>query len=116
MLSSFDDDTDGVWEGEPKELKFHKYYERDRSIVAKAKKQAKHLRCEVCEFDFNEKFPELGNGFIECHHKVPIGTGVKRKTMVSDLALVCSNCHRMLHRKCNGKYYTVEELRGLRKP
>jgi len=65
------------------------------------------LECEVCGFDFFETYGERGNGFAECHHKLPLSHGT-RSTYLRDLAVVCANCHRMLHR---GDSLTVEELR-----
>lgn len=54
----------------------------------------------------------LGQGYIECHHKTPISQmSPGQKTKLSDLALVCANCHRMLHR--GGERMTVEELRRI---
>jgi len=83
--------------------KLHKYRERDVSIVAKKKnivfEQYGKLLCEACEFDFNVQYGDLGYKFIECHHRTPLAefTSIS-KTTINDLALVCSNCHRMLHR------------------
>ena len=53
-----------------------------------------------------------GEGFIECHHVTPISQ-LRPDTVVTwkDLILVCSNCHRMIHRKTN--LTTIEELRFL---
>ncbi|SHL67031.1 HNH endonuclease [Flavobacterium chilense] len=108
----------GVEEGSEKtKLKLHKYKERNADIIIKAKNQASLLNklyCEVCSFNFADEYPNLGEGFIECHHKNPIATGGIRITKVEDLAIVCSNCHRMLHRKNNiGKYYSVDELKSI---
>jgi hypothetical protein len=90
----------------------HRFRERDRTLVNK-KKTTTPLVCECCTFDFSKTYPDLGNGFIECHHKIPIHRG-ERITEIKDLALVCSNCHRMLHRKNkNNDYYTVEELKDI---
>lgn len=45
-------------------------------------------------------YGEVGKDFIECHHTVPVSELTEgMKTKLSDMALVCSNCHRMLHRK-----------------
>lgn len=82
--------------------KLHKKLERDRSITrkAKARRLAKtgKLECEVCKFNFALAYGSIGEGFIEAHHKAPVSTiDAKTKTKISDLALVCSNCHRMLH-------------------
>ena len=61
--------------------------------------------------NFSNVYPVLGEGFIECHHDIHISIGIIRKTTLKHLSLVCSNCHRMLHRKHNGVYLTVSELR-----
>ncbi|MBV8970124.1 MAG: HNH endonuclease [Verrucomicrobia bacterium] len=56
--------------------------------------------------------PFLGHNFAECHHVLPISeVGESRQTKVRDLAVVCSNCHRMLHRR--RPWLTVSELRNL---
>lgn len=66
------------------------------------------LECEACGFDFLATYGERGRGFAECHHKLPLSDGT-RTTYLRDLAIVCANCHRMLHR---GDLISVEELRG----
>jgi 5-methylcytosine-specific restriction protein A len=83
--------------------KWHKCLERNKRIVKKKKESAfkKHGRlfCEVCGFDFAEVYGDLGHGFIECHHKMPLSQiGTHTTTTLDDLALVCANCHRILHR------------------
>lgn len=99
------------------ELRMHKFYERNPDAIKKAKAKARRenrFYCEVCSFNFEFHYPSLGNDFIECHHRNPIATGGVRQTTISDLALVCSNCHRMLHRKNKlGNYLTIEELKQL---
>src|SRR5690554_3311878 len=91
---------------------------RDSSIVRIAKKRALtsdngRIKCECCGFDFVEYYGPLGLGFMECHHKIPLAKG-KRITKVTDLALVCSNCHRMLHKKiAENQYHTIESLKEL---
>lgn len=91
----------------------HRFRERDRTLVQKKKASVKYLICECCTFDFSKTYPNLGDGFIECHHKIPVHKG-ERITNIKDLALVCSNCHRMLHRKNkHNEYYTVEELQKI---
>lgn len=83
--------------------KLHKVRERARKIIlAKKRKVMKEkgkLECEVCGFNFEYKYGEIGAGFIECHHIVPLSKFDKIiETRLEDLALVCSNCHSMLHR------------------
>ncbi|MDM1296525.1 HNH endonuclease [Sphingobacterium sp. N143] len=96
-----------------KEIKEHYRRERSPVVINLAKKRAKengNLKCECCGFDFYKSYKEE---FIECHHKSHISEG-ERETSIDDLALVCSNCHRMLHRRINnGDYHSVESLRNL---
>ncbi|WP_452231770.1 HNH endonuclease [Lacinutrix sp. MEBiC02595] len=91
----------------------HRFRERDRSLVRKKKASVASPVCECCSFDYSNTYPNLGSGFIECHHRIPINQG-ERITKLEDLALVCANCHRMLHRKNNkNEYYTVDELKQI---
>ena len=80
--------------------------EKKRKVL----RETGRLRCEVCGFDFVETYGELGEGFAECHHKRPLHEGL-RETRLSDLAIVCSNCHRMLHR--GERVLSVDELRAI---
>lgn len=87
--------------------------ERDKGIVNKVKMKALSIgncKCEICDFDFYEMYGNLGADFIECHHRTPIGQKFigERITTENDLALVCSNCHSILHR--SGLKLTVEAL------
>jgi hypothetical protein len=81
----------------------HLRRERKPGIVEAKKKQVLkdtgRLKCEVCGFDFREKYGKLGEAFSEAHHKTPL-SAVKTEveTTLDDLAILCSNCHRMIHR------------------
>ena len=85
-------------------MRTHLVRERNSKVVKEAKHlfKATHggkLFCEVCGFDFSEKYGKLGEGFIEAHHikKLSKTEGVY-EIKPSDFAMVCSNCHSMLHR------------------
>jgi len=109
-------DTNGGEEEGAVIYKLHKYRERDVSIVAKKKnivfEQYGKLLCEACEFDFNVQYGDLGYKFIECHHRTPLAEFTSTsKTTINDLALVCSNCHRMLHRSIGT--LSVETLKNM---
>lgn len=83
--------------------KLHKARERDSKLSESKKKlvfkETGKLECEICGFDFYQKYGNLGKGFIECHHTIQLSIyKTNQKTKLEDLALVCSNCHRMLHR------------------
>ena len=70
------------------------------------------LKCEACSFDFKAMYGQLGEGFAECHHIKPISQlTANEKTKLTDLAILCANCHRMIHRSKPWK--SVQELRGL---
>ncbi|RBO96851.1 HNH endonuclease [Nocardia puris] len=69
------------------------------------------VRCEVCGFDFEEVYGPRGAGFIECHHIVPLSVSGETKTRLSDLILLCSNCHRMIHR--GPRWLEPDELRAM---
>jgi len=84
-------------------LRIHAYYERDRTLRQKKIKSAlsagRPIACEVCEFDFAVIYGERGKDYIECHHVEPLHVGGEKPRSIKDLALLCSNCHRMIHRK-----------------
>ena len=56
--------------------------------------------CMSCSFNFEEFYGEIGKGFIEVHHIVPLSKAGKRETNPeTDLIVLCANCHRMVHRQ-----------------
>jgi 5-methylcytosine-specific restriction protein A len=83
---------------------------RDRK-VEQVLTQAGRLACEVCGFDFAAAYGPRGDRFIECHHIKPLHEAGERTTKLADLALVCSNCHRMIHRR--SPWPTPADLRSL---
>jgi 5-methylcytosine-specific restriction protein A len=110
-----EDDNEGVEEGSVL-TKIHKRRERSQQIVKKCKdkflKEHGRLFCEACGFDFEQTYGERGKGFIECHHKKPLHIlEPGEKTFIKDLAIVCSNCHRMIHAK--RPWLTISELETL---
>jgi putative restriction endonuclease len=105
--------TEDVVEGR-KKLVSHYLRERNRSLIKKVKEKRLEvegeLRCEVCGFSFVDKYGELGENFIEGHHRKPISEMEEgEKTSMEDISLVCSNCHRMIHKKEPAK--KIEELK-----
>jgi 5-methylcytosine-specific restriction enzyme A len=86
---------------EAKQVRWHLRVERTTSLV----REAKRLRgtdCEVCAFNYGERYGELGEGYIEAHHRTPIADLKGRPTELdpaTDFAVVCASCHRMIHRR-----------------
>ncbi len=93
-----------------KHIRYTSYYERDPKLRAKA--IAIHgTKCIACKFDFEETYGKHGEGFIEVHHLVPVSKlGENTKVdPATDMVTICSNCHRMIHRKRN-TVLSIEQL------
>lgn len=78
--------------------------ERNRYLVDIAKKEwiktdKGNIKCSICAFSFIDTYGEVGEGYIEAHHILPVSE-VTANTIVTiaDLTPVCSNCHRIIHR------------------
>ena len=89
---------------------------RERSPTLRAAALRIHgYRCQVCDFSFAEAYGEWGKGFAEVHHVEELSqvseTGVETNPE-TDLAVLCSNCHRMVHRKPK-RALTLRELRQI---
>jgi 5-methylcytosine-specific restriction protein A len=96
--------------------RIHRVRERNCALVEKKKQQVLNaegrLACEGCGFDFAFTYGEHGKGFIECHHTIPVATlRPGSRTKMVDLALVCANCHRMIHR--HSQWLTIRELQAI---
>jgi len=93
----------------------HLIRERDRKL--RDKKIKEHLRtntdlaCSICDFDFRATYGAHGDGYIECHHVVPLSASGVTTTRLKDLILICANCHRMIHRR--SPWLEPEQLRGM---
>ena len=89
-------------------------YERSRR--AREACLARHgFACRVCGLRFEERYGEIGRGFIHVHHITPLSQvaddpGYKLNP-IEDLVPVCPNCHAMLH-SSGSKTLTVQELRN----
>lgn len=111
-IKYFDIENLGIWpihknelqvnEGNQK-LSLHLMRERNSQIVKLAKKLFKQKNegkvfCEICKFDFMAKYGDIGESYIEAHHKKPISKmKAEDVTRIDDFIMVCSNCHSMLH-------------------
>jgi 5-methylcytosine-specific restriction enzyme A len=80
---------------------------RARKIRA-VRKAAGQIACEACGFDFAKTYGQRGADFAECHHRTPLHVSGPIETRLEDLVLLCSNCHRMIHRQ--SPWLTFEQL------
>lgn len=90
-----------------------KQRQRSRSLVKDAKQQFLEkngrLFCEVCGFDYGDVY---GIDYIEAHHKRTIADyDEDDETVIEDLAMLCANCHRMIHSQVPP--LTIDELKKL---
>jgi hypothetical protein len=93
------------FEGEQRRL--YVLHRRREASVRRKKLQAAmienggSLKCEVprCGFDFKSRYGKLGEGFAHVHHRTPLADAPTdgRKVALKELAVVCANCHAMIH-------------------
>jgi predicted HNH restriction endonuclease len=94
-------------------LRRHRHREQSlrRAKLRAVLGECRKLLCEVpgCGFDFSARYGALGKEFAEVHHLQPLADGDRpRVTTLSDLAVVCSNCHSMIHRDAG--FRTMKEV------
>lgn len=96
-------------EGERKYVT-HLMAERNKGVV-KALKSIETWACDICGGDFLDRY---GVKYIEAHHKVPISTySASHVVSLSDLALLCPNCHKAVHiymKKDGYEYTEIKEI------
>jgi hypothetical protein len=100
-----DDPEMAGFEGEQR-MRYILHRRREASVRAKKIQavlwQHKALKCEVpdCGFDFAVTYGEIGKEFAHVHHLKPLSEAPSegRKIELKDLAIVCANCHAMIHR------------------
>jgi predicted HNH restriction endonuclease len=109
LIASFVDERspdidESVSEEGAARLRIHQVRERDAELTERKRQSVLSihgvLACEICRFDFEAKYGSLGSGFSEVHHLRPLSQRKSNEpTRLEELSIVCSNCHRMLHRK-----------------
>jgi len=80
---------------------------RSRKLVEIAKQHFtinEKICCSACKFGFEDFYGEIGRGYMEIHHIKPIfayndNLEQNINEALENVTPVCSNCHRMIHRK-----------------
>ncbi len=87
-----------------REYRLHRVIERKGNYSDKVKKYHGTV-CQACSFDFEKMYGKIGSDYIDAHHLVPLSelrVGVDYKySIANDFAVLCANCHRMIHRSKN---------------
>ena len=95
-------------------FQYHKRIERNKKLACVAKRIHGHI-CQACGFDFAVTYGPLGSQYIEAHHLMPLSHLADNSSVLldarQDFAVVCANCHRMIHR--NGAPETFAEFQKL---
>jgi predicted HNH restriction endonuclease len=101
-------------------LRVHRFRERWPGLAEAKRTEALarlgNLECQVCGFDFLQKYGPHGDGFMEVHHRTPLmdaDPDEGREVSTEDVDLVCANCHRMIHWK---ELLPLEKLRSYLRP
>ena len=101
--------TVAVTEGR-RRLVLHLQRERKQAVVRNKKKQAASLDCEVCGFSFRRAYGTTASTYCEVHHLLPLSEIEHiTRTRMEDLAILCANCHRVVHLK--NPPYTLDQVR-----
>jgi 5-methylcytosine-specific restriction protein A len=83
-----------------KKIRLHKRIERNNQL-SKRVKDVQGYTCKACKITFKEIYGVLGEEFIEAHHLIPLSKLGSEKIQLDirkDFTVLCSNCHRMIHR------------------
>ena len=96
-----EDEQDNIFIEDYAAVRQHKRIERNSAIANRVKKIHGYT-CQACGFNFEKVYVGIKQRkYIEAHHLIPIsmlkGKKVSRNPK-TDFAVLCANCHRMIHR------------------
>jgi len=108
-------DTDGEREGD---LNLSEHYRRERSrrlrgLLLAERQRTGTLWCDLCGTNGSHFDPPLISAIFECHHLVPLAQSGLTVTTTGELALLCANCHRVIHHAMSSlkKWIDVSEAK-----
>jgi 5-methylcytosine-specific restriction protein A len=83
-----------------------------KAVIAQRLKMG-GLECDLCGDAGSNVEPAIRDSMFECHHIIPLSIIGETKTKVKDMALLCANCHRLLHRAIAKKkqWFSIEEAK-----
>lgn len=73
------------------------------------------VSCDVCGRQPVGCEPEISESIFEAHHLIPLSVGSEREVKLTDLALLCACCHRLIHRamEIKGSWLSLEKAKEL---
>lgn len=94
----------------------HKTVEREpkvRMALLVQRRRIGPLRCDLCRKTALASDTLLEDAIFEAHHTVPMHLAVQQKTRLSDMDLLCANCHKLLHRliAASRQWLSVDQAR-----
>jgi 5-methylcytosine-specific restriction enzyme A len=96
----------------------HKRRERHPSLRRKllaARRSRGRLSCDICGLICKVADSDYHDAVFEAHHVRPLSMGITKSTKLVDLALLCANCHRLIHRAIamERRWLTIAECQRL---
>lgn len=94
----------------------HRRRERNRKLrkaLLQNRRELGVLACDSCGITNTNTSKSLEDAIFEAHHLRPLSEVGKTKTRLPDVALLCANCHRSIHRliASTGRWPSVLDLR-----
>lgn len=86
-----------------------------RARLIERRSKDKGLSCDICGKTPGTVPSNLAESIYEAHHVVPLAAGDERTTKLSDMALLCACCHRLVHKAIasQGRWLSLAEARGI---
>ena len=91
-------ESEKYFEGASSEISINAYERNPKARM----KCIEHFgyECQVCGFDFENNYGQLGKDYIHVHHIIPLSEIKENYEVnpITDLIPVCPNCHAIIHR------------------
>ena len=96
----------------------HRRRERDHKLrerLLSSRRRIGRLTCDMCCAQSQPGAPMLEDAIFEVHHLIPLSMALERTIRLQDVALLCANCHRILHRAISLKksWLGISEAKGM---
>lgn len=97
--------------------RLHRRIERSRRLrtnLISDRRKRNLLRCDACLRVNPTSEVCFDDAIFDAHHIVPLSAIGTTRTKISDVALLCANCHRIIHRlsATTGRWASVNDLKA----